>query len=90
MYNRYIDCRHLKFMHYQCYQLYSSQCFGDTQEKLDHGVELIESEGLTSQHYHKKLQAAKGWGKLRVDALHTVQQPLYAFVAVARSNKTAV
>lgn len=49
---------------------------GDTQEKLDHGVELIESEGLTSQHYHKKLQAAKGWGKLRVDALHTVVEGL--------------
>ena len=36
----------------------------------------IESEGLTSQHYHKKLQAAKGWGKLRVDALHTVVEGL--------------
>ena len=49
---------------------------GDTHEQLDHGVELIEPEGLTSQHYQKKLQAAKGWEKLRVDALHAVVEGL--------------
>ena len=44
---------------------------GDTCTQ-EHEIESQESEGLTSQHYHKKLQAAKGWERLRVDALHAV------------------
>lgn len=43
---------------------------GDTQEQLDHETNYKNLQVSTT--YHKKVQAAKGWEKLRVEALHAV------------------
>ena len=62
---------------------------GDTQEQycqVDQEIELLDSEGLTSKHRHKKLQAAKGWERLRVDALHAVVEGLGLPPGTKRSN----
>ena len=45
--------------------------------ELDHGLELLGSEGLNQRHYYqKKLQVAEGWDKLRVEAIHAVVEGL--------------